>query len=137
MPTQETDAAEVLRSYGSSLSGGSSVIRDVEDLDYPKELIRQVLEHCLKATEDQENRESLTTAYLSLAFFQDLSTEEKNALKSFESQSKPESTSDDELVELAEQISSSSDTYARLIGKVEAEQTQLASGLQAMEAEDQ
>ena len=77
----EYDACDVLTNYLAalnSLQGGP--IRDARELSHPKDIIKSVLQHCLRTIDDAGQRELLRHAYRSLASFQELSDEERKAL---------------------------------------------------------
>jgi hypothetical protein len=78
----EYDARDVLDAYLAALSSleGGATIRDAGELSYPKDIIKSILQHCLRTIEDASQRELLRHAYLSLASFQELSDEERKAL---------------------------------------------------------
>jgi len=81
MTTHELDAREVLEKYVAILRDSSnSVVRDVSELAHPKEVIRAVLQHCIRTAADREGLEFLRNAYLSLSNFQQMTDAEKEAL---------------------------------------------------------
>ena len=81
MTKTEFDPREVLERYVAVLRDeGSAVVRDVAELAHPKEAIRIVLQHCIRTAADQESREFLRNAYVSLSNFQPISELEKEAL---------------------------------------------------------
>jgi hypothetical protein len=77
----EYDARDILTKYLATLSSLEGVpIRDARGLSHPKDVIKSVLQHCLRTIEDAGQRELLRHAYLSLASFQELSNEERKVL---------------------------------------------------------
>jgi len=81
MTTHELDAREVLEKYVAILRDSSnSVVRDVSELAHPKEVIRAVLQHCIRTAADREGLEFLRNAYVSLSNFQQMTDAEKEAL---------------------------------------------------------
>jgi len=81
MAKPEFDPREVLERYVAVLGQQSaSVVRDVAELAHPKESIRNVLQHCIRTETDQEAREYLLDAYVSLSNFQQISEADKEAL---------------------------------------------------------
>jgi hypothetical protein len=81
MTKPEFDPRDVLERYVAALRDqGSAVVRDVAELSHPKEAIRAVLQHCIKTATDQDSREFLRNAYVSLSNFQPISEQEKEAL---------------------------------------------------------
>lgn len=80
MTTYEAD--DVMRQYAVTLQReGHGVIRDASELPYPKEVIKSVLRHGIKVSEDnKELLEWLKNAYVALADFQHLTDEERDAV---------------------------------------------------------
>jgi hypothetical protein len=77
----EYDARDMLDKYLATLSSlEGAMLRDAGELSHPKDIIKSVLQHCLRTIEDASQRELLRHAYLSLASFQELSDEERKAL---------------------------------------------------------
>jgi hypothetical protein len=77
----EYDARDILTKYLAALSSLEGVsIRDAGELSHPKDVIKSVLQHCLRTIDDAGQRELLRHAYRSLASFQELSDEERKAL---------------------------------------------------------
>jgi hypothetical protein len=80
MSLAEYDARDVLDSYLGALNKlNQSSVCDAAELDYPKELIKFVLRHCIKTIEGEDERTFLRNAYLSLANFHELTEEERAA----------------------------------------------------------
>jgi len=80
MNMADYDARDVLNSYLGALDKlGSGSICDVAQLDYPKDVIKFVLRHCLKTIAEDDKQSFLQRAYLSLANFHELSDEERVA----------------------------------------------------------
>jgi hypothetical protein len=97
MNMAEYDARDVLNSYLGVLDKlGSGSICDVAQLDYPKDVIKYVLRHCIKTIAEVDKQSFLCSAYLSLANFHELSEEERVAarqlreIEASEDQSDPE-----------------------------------------------
>lgn len=64
------DARDVLTKYLATLSSlDGAAIRDESELSHPKDVIKPVLQHCLRTIEDAGQRQLLSDAYLSLASF--------------------------------------------------------------------
>jgi hypothetical protein len=81
MTKPEFDPRDVLERYVAVLrEPGGSVVRDASELAHPKEAIRIVLQHCIKTAADEESRDFLRNAYISLSNFQAISELEKEAL---------------------------------------------------------
>ncbi len=74
------DPREVLDRYIAVLgAAGSSVVRDANDLAHPKDIVKFVLQHCIRTVEADDQQVFLRDAYLSLAGFQVLTDEERAA----------------------------------------------------------
>ena len=85
MATQ-IDAAHVLSSYSAALmQNNKTLVRDIKDLPYPKEVIKAVIKHCIKIAGEGEEREFLRNAFVCLADFQNLSAKEKLLVNSWKS----------------------------------------------------
>jgi hypothetical protein len=81
MNAPEYDARDVLQKFIATLSvPPDAPIRDVADLAHPKEVIKSVLQHCIKTIEGADERTFLRSAYLSLGSYQELSDDERKAL---------------------------------------------------------
>src|SRR5687767_9194377 len=81
MATVKIDLALVLSAYSATLQRPSkTLVRDIKELPYPKEVIKRVLKHCIMLTEPGSERDFFRGAYVCLADFQNLSDEEKAAL---------------------------------------------------------
>ena len=82
MAQVEIDLALVLSAYSATLKQPSkTLIRDIKELPYPKEVIKMVLKHCIQLTEPGTERDFFRGAYVCLADFQDLTDDEKAALR--------------------------------------------------------
>jgi hypothetical protein len=85
MATVEIDLAHVLSTYSAVLKQPSkTLVRDIRELPFPKEVIKMVLKHCIKLTESGTERDFFRAAYVCLADFQNLSDDEKAALSGSE-----------------------------------------------------
>lgn len=74
------DPREVLDRYIAVLgAAGSSVVRDASDLGHPKDIVKFVLQHCIRTVEADDQQKFLRDAYLSLAGFQVLTEDERTA----------------------------------------------------------
>ena len=81
MSTPEYDARDVISKYMATLNKPSNcLIRDASELPYPKDLIRSVLQHCIKTVGGGETRNLLRNAYVSLGNFQEMTDEEREAV---------------------------------------------------------
>ena len=81
MGTPEPDARDVLDRYVVTLNKPSEgVIRDATELAHPKDVIKFVLQHCIRTIEEADKRRFLRDAYLLLGNFQELTAEERKAV---------------------------------------------------------
>ena len=72
----DDDAGKVLDAYGDLLEKKKSDINDIDELPYPKDVIKNVLITCIKLAPKEE---VLRNCYVLLADFQPLSAEQKQA----------------------------------------------------------
>src|SRR5262245_37028769 len=78
--SSEYDACKVLDSYLATLNKiNHGSVCDMSELGYPKDLIKFVLRHCIKAIQEDDKQSFLREAYLLLASFQELTDEERSA----------------------------------------------------------
>jgi hypothetical protein len=81
MSTPEYDARDVLDRYVATLNRPSnSIIRDVGELAYPKDIVKFVLQHCIRTIAEADKQSFLRNAYVSLGNFQELNDEERKAV---------------------------------------------------------
>ena len=81
MAKVEIDLALVLSAYSATLQQPKkTLVRDIKELPYPKEVIKMVLKHCIKLTEPGTERDFFRGADVCIADFQALTDEEKAAL---------------------------------------------------------
>ena len=81
MSTPEYDARDVLQKFVANLGESTEAfIRDATELAHPKEVIKCVLQLCIRTIEGADERQFLKSAYLSLGSYQQLTDEERKAL---------------------------------------------------------
>jgi hypothetical protein len=81
MSASEYDARDFLDKYVATLNKSSNgIVRDATELSHPKDIIKFVLQHCMKTIEDCDKQSFLRSAYLSLGNFQELSNAERDAV---------------------------------------------------------
>ena len=81
MSSLEYDARDVLQRFVKTLSeSNETFIRDATVLAHPKEVIKSVLQLCIRTIEGADERRFLKSAYLSLGSYQQLTDEEREAL---------------------------------------------------------
>ncbi len=135
MSPAEIDAADVLQSYLTLLAAQSITVRAESELQYPKEIIREVLRHCLSIKSDQDTRARLEGAYMNLAAFQQLNDDELKAIGLYEGGGNPCALSDKELTALASAIAQCGDTYQNLQRRVLDEQQELLTEIKKFRGE--
>jgi hypothetical protein len=81
MSTPEYDARDVLERFVATLSAPrDGIIRDATELAYPKDIIKSVLQHCIRTIEGADQQRFLRNAYLALGNYQVLTDDERKAL---------------------------------------------------------
>jgi hypothetical protein len=81
MSTPQYDTRDVLERYVATLNKPSnSIIRDARELTHPKDIIKFVLRHCIRAIGETDKQSFLRSAYISLGNFQELTDEERKAV---------------------------------------------------------
>jgi hypothetical protein len=136
MSAQRFDAREVLQSYVATLnSSREGVIRDAAELDYPKDIVRVVLQHCIKTIADADKRSFLKQAYVGLGNFQELSEEERKAVALLSNVGAPGSPGTDLYKEQASRLGDVADTLQAVLERLRAETAVLEQELESMSAE--
>jgi hypothetical protein len=81
MSSPEYDARDVLQRFVVTLnSADETFVRDARALSHPKEVIKSVLQLCIRTIEGADERQFLKSAYLSLGSYQQLTDEERKAV---------------------------------------------------------
>jgi hypothetical protein len=81
MNAPEYDARDVLDRYVAVLGQPSAnIIRDAGELAYPKDIVKFVLQHCIRTIAEADKQDFLRSAYVSLGTFQELNDEERKAV---------------------------------------------------------
>ena len=127
---QEIDAADVLQRYSETLSNSKHVVADVESLPYPKQIIHAVLVDGLKRFKDAESQNILSTAFLSLANFQSMTDDEREATSALAAIVAPTSKTD--LKALAIQTAEHLESHSAVIARSSAELEMLREELRAI-----
>ena len=131
----EIDAAHVLSSYSEALmQTNKTLVRDLEELPYPKKVIKAVIRHCLKLAGSGEEREFLRNAYVCLADFQSLSAEEKALVNSWKlgtSADSDKTNAQQQMSNAAQALEEGGDVATGLGERVTAEAAALAEELMA------
>ena len=67
------DPREVLEKYVSTISEPTAaIVRDASELTHPRDVIKFVLQHCIRTIDEADKRDFLRSAYLMLGNFQSL-----------------------------------------------------------------
>jgi hypothetical protein len=133
MDTQGYDARQVLERYVAALNEpGGGIVRDAAKLGHPKEIIRFVLQHCIKTIAGADQQEFLREAYLSLGNFQELSDEERKAVTLLAEIGAPSSPGAALSEKQAERIGEVAAPLQALIDKLRAEVAILLQDLECM-----
>ena len=134
MATQ-IDAAHVLSSYSEALTQtNKTLVRDLAELPYPKDVIKAVIKHCIKIAGPGEEREFLRNAYVCLADFQDLSPKEKslvNSWKTSTSANSDKTNAQQQMANAAQALEAGGDVATALGERVTAEAAALTEELEA------
>jgi hypothetical protein len=134
MATQ-IDAAHVLSSYSAALmQNDKTLVRDLEELPYPKEVIKAVIKHCIRIAGPGEEREFLRSAYVCLADFQVLSVKEKSLViswKSGTSANSDKTVAQQQMSNAAQALEQGADVATGLGERVTAEAAALVEELKA------
>ncbi len=130
----EIDALDVFRSYAALLGSGQSIVRNANELSYPKRIVKTVLMHMLRLA-NQPERNALETAYVCLADFQELSDKEAAALHAWakiEHLGDPNHLSDEQLKAAAFVVAEIGPLLNSVNVRVAAEAEALAHDLKAL-----
>ena len=135
MSTAKYDARDVLDSYLGALNKiDHGSVCDVSELGYPKDLIKFVLRHCIKAIHEAEKQSFLRKAYLSLANFHELTDAERAAATLLSENAK---SSADQSQDETARIRDAAASLRGAIDRYKAELAILGQELKAMQDDDQ
>ena len=133
MSATQYDARDILEKYLATLSKPSTgMIRDAAELAHPRDMIRFVLQHCIKAIEAPDKRSFLQGAYLSLGTFQELSQDERKAVVMLGEIGPLASPGTDLGKEQARRIGNFADRLRPIMDRLKAEVAVLAEELNAL-----
>jgi hypothetical protein len=137
MAKPDFDPREVLEKYMALLrEPGATVVRSVVELAHPKESIRNVLQHCMRTEADQEARQFLHDAYISLSNFQEITDADKEALAVL-SEMGPIAAEGSKLFDKqARQITHVAAPLRSLLDRVTSERAVLAQELKSLTSEE-
>ena len=137
MGTPEPDARDVLDRYVVALSKPSEgVIRDATELAHPKDVIKFVLQHCIRTIEEADKRRFLRSAYLSLGNFQELTEEERKAVAALSEIGQPGQPGSELQEEQAKRISDFAIQLQAVMGRLKAEVAVLGQELKLLPGSD-
>jgi hypothetical protein len=129
-----TDAEEIVTAYGAALAEPTAlgIVRDISSLPYSKNDIKAALKFALGVTADAAMRDSLKTAYVTLADFQPLSEREIRALQLWKNAlSSIPAASDLDIADLAKTLAAEGDMVTEVKLRVADEAISLAQELTA------
>jgi hypothetical protein len=138
MDAPEYDARDVLDKYVATLSKPEpgSIIRDVAELAHPKDIIRFVLQHCIKTIDEAEKQDFLRDAYLALGNFQELSEEERKAVLLLGELGPPSPPGTDEQEQQAKRIEEVAVPLQTVLDRLKAEVAVLSQELKCLPGPD-
>ena len=135
--TPQYDARDVLDRYVATLNMRADVIiRDASELGHPKDIIRFVLQHCIRTMEETDQQHFLRSAYLSLGNFQALSKEERKAVALIAEIGPPGEPGTDLHNEQAKRISGVAAPLQAVMERIKAEVAVLAQELKSLRGAD-
>jgi len=137
MNTPEYDARDVLQKFVATLGApADAVIRDAADLAHPKDVIKSVLQHCIRTIEGADERTFLRNAYLSLGSYQDLTDDERKALSALREIGPPGPPESELLGEQARRIRDFAIPLQAVMSRLKAETAILAQELKLLPGQD-
>ena len=137
MGTPEHDARDVLDRYVVTLNKPSEgIIRDASELAHPKDVIKFVLQHCIKTIEEADQRRFLRSAYLALGNFQELTEEERKAVAALSEIGQPGQPGSELQEEQAKRISDFAIQLQAVMGRLKAEVAVLGQELKLLPGSD-
>jgi len=132
MSTPEYDWHDVYSRYVDLVSDAKDrdVIRDAADLPYPRKIIRATMLAFMRQEKDHQKRELMKTLYLTIANFQSMTAQEREAVQIM-SRLDP-ALPDAELKKLAKRIATASDVYQAVLRRYESDLQQLNEDLNTL-----
>ena len=132
MTTPSYDARDVLDRYMAALKGKAGLIRDAAELAHPKDVVRAVLQHCMRTIAEPTQHAFLKDAYLSLANFQELSDADRNAVRRLSEIGPPQPPGTDAHAAQLKSIGEVADPLQVVIEKIKAELAVLTQELKSL-----
>jgi hypothetical protein len=137
MISREYDARDVLQKFIATLSfPADAVIRDAADLAHPKDVVKSVLQHCIKTIEGADERTFLRSAYLSLGSYQELTGGEREALSALREVGPPGPAESELQEEQARRICEFAFPLQAVIDRLKAETAILTQELKLLPGQD-
>ena len=137
MAQPEFDPREVLERYVAVLGQPStSVVRDEAELSHPRETIRSVLQHCIRTEADEDARQYLRNAYVSLSTFQPISEAGNEALAVLSEMGTIAAEGSKLFDKQARQITHVAEPLRLLLDRVAAERAVLTQEIKALAGSD-
>jgi hypothetical protein len=135
--TPQYDARDVLDRYIATLKKpNDGIIRDASELADPKDIIKFVLQHCIRTIDETDQQRFLREAYLSLGNFQELSGEERNAVTLLSQIGPPDPPGTDLHQEQVKQIGDVAAPLQAVMNRLKAEVAVLAQELKSLPGAD-
>src|SRR5215471_20397846 len=103
---------------------------------HPKEIIKSVLQHCIKTIEGADERTFLRSAYLSLGSYQELTDDERRALSALREVGPPGPPESELLEEQARRIRDFAIPLQAVMSRLKAETAILAQELKLLPGQE-
>jgi hypothetical protein len=107
-------------------------VRDVAALPYPREIVRSAIKHCLIREKDPQMRELLKISYLALAYYQQISPDERRAVEVMSDMGSP-NMSLEQVKELAQKLAPHLEVHSALLARVQADSGEFAADLNELD----
>ena len=132
-PMAEVDARDVLEKYIAAMNAPRrTVIRDISELPYPKEIIEVVVRRCIQMLKPgDKERQSLEVAYMTLAAFQPMTDMERKAVATMAEIGEPGEAGSQALLDQAKTISSVYPEYSAVLERYSSDSARLLQELRA------
>ncbi len=137
MSTAEYDARDVLQKFVATLGEPAEpFIRDATELAHPKDVIKSVLQLCIKTIEGADERRFLRRAYLSLGNYQELTDEERKAVSALREVGPPAPPDSELQAEQAKRISDFAIPLQAVMARLKEETAILAQELKLLPGQE-
>jgi hypothetical protein len=127
------DPRDVLEKYVSTISRPTAaIVRDASELTHPKDVIKGVLQHCIRTIDEAEKRDFLRNAYLMLGNFQHLTEEERRAVAMLNSVGSPSAEGSEQFNRQARRLNRVAQPLQVVMDKLKADLAILAQELKSL-----